>query len=54
MLILYKPSLTSGSLKSNLAELTRAVNVEPLDSGNQENQLTNLQYFDIFFFCNAI
>lgn len=50
MLILYKPSLTSGSLKSNLAELTRAVNMEPLDSSNRENWLTNLQYFDFFFF----
>lgn len=50
MLILYKPSLTSGSLKSNLAELTRAVNMEPLDSGNRENWLTNLQYFDFFFY----
>lgn len=49
VLILYKPSLTSGSLKSNLAELTRAPNVEPLDSGNRENRLTNLQYFDFFF-----
>lgn len=48
VLILYKPSLTSGSLKSNLAELTRAVNMEPLDSGNRENWLTNLQYF-VFF-----
>lgn len=47
MLILYKPSLTSGSLKSNLAELTRAVTVEPLYSSNGENQLTNLQYFDL-------
>lgn len=49
VLILYKPSLTSGSLKSNLAELTRAVNMEPLDSSNRENWLTNLQYFDFFF-----
>lgn len=48
VLILYKPSLTSGSLKSNLAELTRAVNVEPLDSRNWENRLTNLQYFGFF------
>lgn len=47
LLILYKPSLTSGSLKSNLAELTRAESVEPLDSSNWENQLTNLQYFDL-------
>lgn len=54
MLILYKPSLTSGSLKSNLAELTRAVNMEPLDSGNRENWLTNLQYLDFFFFYNAL
>lgn len=52
VLILYKPSLTSGSLKSNLAELTRAVNMEPLDSGIRENWLTNLQYFDFFFFFN--
>lgn len=50
VLMLYKPSLTSGSLKSNLAELTRAVNMEPLDSSNRENWLTNLQYFIFFFF----
>lgn len=38
-LIPYKPSLTSGSLKSNLAELTRAANVEPLDSGERQARL---------------
>lgn len=38
VLILYKPSLTSGSLKSNLAELTRAANVEPLDSGERQRR----------------
>lgn len=38
-LIPYKPSLTSGSLKSNLAELTRAANVEPLDSSERQARL---------------
>lgn len=43
VLILYKPSLTSGSLKSNLAELTRAANVEPLDSGERQRQCAALK-----------